>query len=275
MNRGMRHLLALSVVLFAGIGTAMAQDLRPLCPDRPGLGTPACTVDRGHVVAELGGIDWSLEQDGTERIDSWTLGDVLLRYGVTDDLEVQAGWTAFGAVRTRNKITGSITHSASTGDVTLALRRNLSHPDGSGFSAAVMPYATLPSGGATIGAGDWAAGLIVPVSYSLNDTFGIALTPEIDAAVDEDRRGRHLAFGSVIGLSAALTRSISSALEIEAMRDEDPSGSSTEKLASLSFAWQPQDDLQFDAGAVARLNKASPDVELYVGITRRFRARRR
>jgi hypothetical protein len=265
----MKHPLALSVILFAGTGIATAQELRPLCPDRPGLGTPACTVDRGHVVAELGSVDWSLEQDGTERIDSWTLGNVLLRYGVTDDLEVQAGWTAFGSVRTRDKITGLITHGSGTGDVTLALRRNLSHPDGSGFSAAVMPYATLPAGGATVGAGDWAAGLIVPVSYSLNDTFGIALTPEVDATVDEDRRG-HFAYGSVIGLSAALTGSISSALEIEAMRDEDPSGSSTEELAGLSFAWQPQNDLQFDAGAVAGLNKASPDVELYVGIARRF-----
>jgi hypothetical protein len=266
----MRHFLALSVILFAGIGTAAAQELRPLCPDRPGLGTPACTVDRGHVMAELGGVDWSLERNGIERIDSWTLGDVLLRYGVTDDLEVQAGWTAFGSIRTRDKITGSITRNSGNGDVMLALRRNLSHPDGSGFSAAVMPYATLPAGGATIGAGDWAAGLIVPVSYSLNDTLGIALTPQVGAAVDEDRRGRHLAYGSVIGLSAALTRSISSTLEIEAIRDEDPSGRSTEELASLSFAWQPQDDLQIDAGAVAGLNKASPEVELYVGIARRF-----
>jgi hypothetical protein len=270
MNHDMKHFLALSVILFAGIGTATAQEPRPLCPDRPGLGTPACTVDRGHVVAELGSFDWSLEQDGTERIDSWTLGNVLFRYGVTDDLEVQAGWTAFGSVRTRDRVTGSILHSSGTGDVTLALRRNLSHPDGSGFSAAVMPYATLPAGSATMGAGDWSAGLIVPVSYSLNDTFGIALTPEVDAAVDEDRRGRHFAYGSVIGLSAALTGSISSALEIEAMRDEDPSGSSTEELAGLSFAWQPQNDLQFDAGAVAGLNKTSPDVELYVGIARRF-----
>lgn len=271
----MRHIFALSVALFAGIGTAAAQELRPLCPDRPGLGTPACTVDRGHIVAELGGMDWSLEHDGAERVDSWTLGDMLLRYGVTDDLEVQAGWVAFGSVRTRDRITGSTAHSTGTGDVTLALRRNLSHPDGSGFSTAVMPYATLPAGGMTIGAGDWAAGLIVPVSYSLNDTFGVALTPEVDAAVDEDRRGRHLAYGSAIGLSAALTGSISSTLEIEAMRDEDPSGSSTEKLASLSFAWQPQGNLQIDAGAVAGLNKASPDLELYVGITRRFQARRR
>lgn len=268
MKRDMKRLLTLACLLFAG--TAQAQALRPLCPDRPGLGTPACTVDGGHVVAELGGVDWTLARDGSERTDSWTMGDLLLRYGATGNMEVQIGWTAFGAVRTRDGRTGAIDHGAGIGDVTLALRRNLSHPDGSGFSAAVMPYATLPTGGTTIGAGDWGAGLIVPLSYSLNDVFAVALTPEIDAAVDADRRGRHLAYGSVIGLSAALGKNMSSALEFEALHDEDPGGRATKKLASLSLAWQPKDDLQLDAGVVAGLNAASADLELYVGIARRF-----
>lgn len=268
MKHGMKRFLTLACLLFAG--SAHAQELRPLCPDRPGLGTPACTVDRGHVVAELGAIDWSLDQDGGTRTDSWTMGDLLLRYGVTEDMEMQVGWPAFGAVRTRDKATGTIGHNAGIGDVTLAVRRNLSRPDGSGFSAAVMPYVTLPTGGATIGAGDWGAGLIVPLSYSLSDSFSLALTPEVDAAVDADRRDRHLAYGGVIGLGVQIGKAVSGALELQVSRDEDPSGHTTQALASLSLAWQPKDDLQLDIGAVAGLNAASPDVELYVGIARRF-----
>lgn len=270
MKHDMKRLLTLACVLFAGIGAAQAQELRPFCPDRPGLGTPACTIDRGHVVAELGGIDWSLDQDDRTRTDSWTMGDLLLRYGVTQDMEVQVGWTAFGAVRTRDKVTGAIGHGAGIGDVTLAMRRNLSQPDGSGFSAAVMPTVTLPTGGATIGAGDWGTGLIVPLNYSLSDSFSIALTPEVDAAVDADRRGRHLAYGGVIGLGAQIGKAVSAALEFQALRDEDPGGHATKKLASISLAWQPKDDLQLDAGAVAGVNAASADMELYVGIARRF-----
>ena len=266
----MKHLSGLIVAMLAGVGSAQAQDLRPLCPDRPGLGTPACIVDSGHLVVELGGVDWSREQDGSERTDNWTAGDLLLRYGVTGTMEIQAGWTAFGAVRTRDRVTGSTVRSSGTGDVSLAVRRNFSHPDGSGLSAAIMPYATLPTGGAAIGAGDWGTGLVVPLSYSLSDTIAIAVTPEIDAAVDSDRHGRHLAYGSVIGLSAALGPRVSSALEFEAVRDEDPAGHVTRKLVSLSFAWQPGDDAQFDMGAVAGLNAASPDMELYLGIAHRF-----
>ncbi len=265
-----RFLVGFTVAMLAGVGAAQAQELRPFCADRPGLGTPACTVDTGHVVAELGALDWTRDQQGPVRSDAWTAGDLLVRLGVADNLEIQAGWTAWGAVRTRDRANGTAARSNGAGDVTLAVRRNVSHPDGSGFSAAVMPFATLPVGGATIGAGDWGAGVVVPLSYSLNDIFGIAVTPEVDAAVDGDRRGRHLAYGSVIGLSAALGATLSSALEFQAVRDEDPAGHGTQELASLSLAWQPRDGLQFDVGAIAGLNAASPDVELYLGVARRF-----
>jgi hypothetical protein len=266
----MSRLSAITLGLVAFAGTAQAQEPRPLCADRPGLGTPACTVDAGRTVVELGGADWTLDQDSAQRSDTLIAGDLLIRHGVTPNLEIQAGWTAFGTVRTRDKASGTVSRSSGVGDITLAARYNLSNPDGSGFSAAIMPYATLPTGGEAIGAGDWGAGLILPISYSLNDTIGIALTPAIDAAVDGDRQGRHLAYGSVIGLSAALSDSVSAALEAQMTRDEDPAGHTTQTLASLSFAWVSGDTLQLDAGAVAGLNAASPDIGLYFGITRRF-----
>lgn len=258
------------IVTVAGIGTAQAQDLRPLCPDRPGLDTPACTVDKGHLLVEGGLVDWSLDRDPAQRTDSFTFGDLLIRYGVTQDTEVQLGWTALGAVRTHDRSNGTVIHASGTGDMSLAVRHNLVHPDGSGFAAAIMPHASLPTGGATLGAGDWGAGLVVPLSYSLSDTIGLSLTPEVDAAVDGDHHGRHLAYGSAVGLSATLARSLTSALEFQAIRDRDSAGHATQALASLSFAWQPRQDLQLDIGAVAGLNHASPDMELYMGIARRF-----
>jgi hypothetical protein len=258
------------IVLVTGIGTADAQDLRPLCADRPGLDTPACTVDPGRVVVELGGADWTLNRSPSARIDTLIGGDLLARYGVTANLEVQGGWAAFGTVRTRDAVSGRITRNSGIGDVTVAARRNLSNPDGSGFSAALMPYATLPTGGTAIGAGDWSAGLIIPLSYGIDSRFSLALTPEIDAAVDGDRHGRHLAYGSVVGLGITLGGGVSTALELQVTEDEDPAEHTTAALAGLSFAWQPRGNLQFDAGAVAALNEDSPDVELYVGVARRF-----
>lgn len=248
---------------------ADAPPLRDLCPDRPGLGTPACTLDSGHVLVELGLADWTRDTAGPMRTDTLVAGDALVRVGLTNHLEAQIGWTAYGHVRTHDRIAGTAHDTAGAGDVTLALRRNFRNPDGSGFSIAAMPYVTLPSGGKAIGAGDWGAGLLIPMSFDLGG-ISLALAPEIDAAVDGDGAGRHLGYGSVAGLEFSLTDALSASTEISIHRDDDPAGHTTEALAGLSAGWQPDKDLQFDIGLNIGLNATSPDTELYFGIARRF-----
>lgn len=260
------------VMLFAAlvVGTpALAREGRELCPDRPGLGTPACTVDAGAIVLEMGLADWTLDRAADSRTDSWMFGDALFRAGLTPSLEVQVGWTMLGHVRERNRQTGESARVTRTGDVTLALRQNLRNPDGTGFSIAVMPYATLPVGGAGVGAGDWGAGLLVPASFELG-ALSIGLTPHVDAAVDSDGDGRHLAYGSVVGLGFGISDDVSAAAELSLTRDEDPGGHSSEALAGLSMGWQPDGDSQWDVGINAGLNRDSPDVEIYAGYVRRF-----
>ena len=261
---------ALVSALVAWAVPAWAGEARDLCPDRPGLGTPTCTVEPGGIVAELGLGDWTRESEGGIRTDTVLLGDALLRIGVTQSLEAQLGWTAFGHTRTRDRVSGTIDKTGRVGDVTLALRQNLRNPDGSGFSLAVMPYATLPVGKAPIGAGDWSVGLLVPIGFDLTDTVSFALTPQADAAVDEDGEGRHLRFGSVAGLGFALGEQLSASTEIALYRDRDPAGHSTEALLGLSAGWQPDASMQFDIGLNLGLNADSPDSELYVGVVRRF-----
>ncbi|CAN5275604.1 hypothetical protein BH10PSE12_BH10PSE12_09550 [soil metagenome] len=261
---------ATAALWLAAPSIATAQDLRKLCNDRPGLGTPACTVDPGHVVVELGLGDWTRERDAGQTIDTLVLGDGLARVGLTDSLEGQIGWTSYGHVRTRDRTSGSIDRTSGVGDVSIALRQNLHNPDGSGFSLAVMPFATLPVGGSAIGDGDWGAGLIVPASFDLGAGLSLALTPELDAAVDEDGDGRHFAYGSVAGLGLDLTDSVSGTAEISLFRDEDPSGHASIALAGLSVAWQPSKALQLDVGTNIGLNANSPDEQIYFGVSRRF-----
>lgn len=266
-------MLLRSMALLAAATAAMPaladEARRDLCPDRPGLGTPACTVEPGTVLFEIGLADWTLDRTADSRSDSWTFGDALVRAGLTPSLEVQLGWTMLGHVRERDRATGLVNSATRIGDVTVALRQNLASPDGSGFSVAVMPYATLPLGGESVGAGDWGAGLIVPVSFELG-AVSLGFTPHLDAAVDSDGDGRHMAYGSVAGLGFNLSDDVSMAAEVSLARDRDPGGRTTEALAGLSVGWQPDADSQWDAGANVGLNRDSPDVELYFGFVRRF-----
>ena len=263
-----RHLLPF-VALVATVPALANEDRRDLCPDRPGLGTPACTIDAGAMMIEIGVADWTVDRRADSRSDSWTFGDALLRAGLTPSLEVQLGWTMLGHVRDRDRTTGEVTKRTRTGDVTLALRKNLRNPDGSGVSAALMPYATLPLGGEDVGRGDWGAGLLVPVSFELG-ALSLGLSPHIDAAVDSDGDGRHLAYGSVVGIGFDLSDDISMTAEMSITRDRDPDGDTTEALAGLSAGWQPDADSQWDVGANVGLNRDSADVELYFGYARRF-----
>lgn len=268
LARAAAGLAAMALVAFIPSHAVRAQELREFCPDRPGLGTPACVIDRGRVAAEAGLLDWTLDKQRSARTNTLLAGDLLVRYGITGNLEAQFGWTAFGHVRIRS---GDIVESEDgIGDVTVAFRRNLRNPDRSGFSAAVMPFVTLPTGGSAIGAGNWGAGLLLPLSGELPAGFGLAFTGSIEAAADADRSGRHLAYGAVAGIDVPVAEELGITLELAARRDRDPSGAATNLLAAVSAAWSPRDALQFDAGVNIGLSRDTPDLQISVGVARRF-----
>lgn len=262
----MRYALLAAALLVPGV--AHADDERDYCPARPGLGTPACTMAPGRVSVETALADWTLDKQGGDRTDTVLIGDTQVRIGLSNTIEAQIGWTPLGIVRERSA--GLVDRATRAGDVTLGLKANLANPDGSKLSVAIQPFVTLPAGRRPVGAGDWGAGLVIPVSYDLSDKVSIEIVPEIDAAVDEDGRGRHFAYSGVAGIGFALDDKVNLEIEGEAIRDEDPSGSTTRFLASASFAWMARKDLQFDVGAVGGLNRNAPDIELYAGIAKRF-----
>lgn len=268
LNRvALRMASVAAMTLAATAAYADKPELRDFCAERPGLDTPACTVDAGHLMVEVGLGDWTLDRQSDARTDTIVAGDLLLRYGLDDTTEVQLGWTSYGHVRVRDNATGAVTKTAGTGDVLLSARKSLSGPGG---KIAIQPFVTVPVGRLPIGAGDWGAGVLLPVGFDLGKSIQLSFTPEIDAAVDQDGSGRHLAFGTVAGLTEPLTKTLNLTEEVSAMRDDDPSGHSTTTLASLSLAYQPGKNTQFDIGTVAGLNRNSPDVEVYFGIARRF-----
>jgi len=196
------------------------------------------------------------------------IGDTQVRIGLTDTIEAQIGWTPVGFVRERSR--GIVSRATRAGDVTLGLKANLANPDGSGLAVAVQPFVTLPVGRQPVGAGDWGAGVVVPLTFDLSKTVNLEIVPEVDAAVDQDGRGRHFAASTVVGLGFELTDKLTLEIEGQVLRDDDPAGKTTQGFASASLAYKASDDLQLDIGGVAGLNRDAPDVELYAGISRRF-----
>lgn len=261
---------AMRLALLCGALTAMPAMARDYCPDRPGIDTPPCTIDPGHLSVEMSLGDWTHQSDSDAVTDTWLAGDLALRYGVAEHAELRLGWTPFGHVRTRDRATGAITTASGAGDVVLGIKRNLVDPEGKQLSVALLPSISLPVGGSAIGAGDWGAGMQLPFSLPAGKTFTLLLTPEIDAAVNGSRSGRHVAYGSAGGVAFAPVENLNVAIEASALRDEDPAGAHTNAIAGASAALTLHHNLQLDIGAEFGLNAASPASHLYVGIAKRF-----
>jgi hypothetical protein len=222
------------------------------------------------VSIEIGIADWTHDDTPDARSDAFLSGDTLVRIGVSDTVEAQFGWTAFGGVRTRDTATGVVTTSRGVGDIYAAFSANLANPDGSGFSIAVQPFATLPVGGVTLGAGAWTAGIVLPMSYELDDRISLQFTGKVEAAADRDRSGRHLAYSGTAGIGYSLSETLAATVEVQAARDNDPSGRSTQWLGAASLGWMRSKRLQLDIGANFGLNRNAPDAQVYFGISRRL-----
>ena len=223
------------VVALAGLvlaGSASAQEPR-FCPNRPSLGSSACTTEPGHVQGEVSLLDWQRDDSPDGREDQIVSADLLARIGV--------------------------------GDVRLAVRQNLRNLDGKGLSFGVEPFVTLPVGRTPIGDQSWSAGAVLPVSYDLSDAVALNFTGQIAAQSDMERRGRHLDYLGIVGLGIEVTEGVTLTSEIQLERDEDPAGAESRAFAAQSIAWHPTKRTQLDLLAVAGLNRTSPDLRIAAG----------
>ena len=259
--------LCLSVTTTLLPVAAHAED-RDFCANRPGLGTPACTLAPGKAMIEMGLGAWDHTSDSSSIEDDVTLGDALLRVGVTETTEVQIGITSHVIQRSRDRASGSVDRVTGIGDGTLAIRQSLTGPNG---KIAVEVFATAPLAKPPIGAGQWSGGVILPAGFELPSGFELDLTPELDFAANASGAGHHLAWGGVIGLSHGLGKQLTLTGEVSAFRDDDPDGRSTDARLAGSLAWQVSDTFQLDFEADAGLTAGAPDRSLALGLAWRFK----
>lgn len=266
--RGAAGLGALAVLAAAG-GVQAQGTGRDFCADRPGKGSPPCVLDAGRFQAELGLADRAWTRGGGTSSDDTTFGTVELRLGLSDRVEGQLSWNAYQ--RIHDKAPGTSSTADGAGDLGLALRWSLRNPGGDGVSVALQPFVTAPVGAKDIGAGGWLGGAILPVSLPLNADWSLALSPQADVRADADGSGRHAGFGGAIGVGRSFGP-VALGVELWADRDQDPSGHVTAASFDFTAAWTPAalKDVQLDASAYVGLNHDTPDLELAVGVAKRF-----
>jgi hypothetical protein len=253
----------LALLVFAAV-PAHAGDLRDLCAQRPGKATPPCILDAGHTQIETGLADAVFQRHGGQHQDTYTFGASELRVGVTARVELEAAWAPLivNTVRGGARTTGS-------GDATLAVLAALTAPDGKGAAVSLQGFVTAPTATHGLGAGGWTGGVRLPAAIPLADGLSLGLTPEIDMLRDAAGGGTHLALVGVASLGRTFGKTSLDA-ELWGSADDDPAGRTYQATFDLTAALAVGDNAQLDAGANFGLNHATPDVEVYVGVSRRF-----
>ena len=247
---------------------AAADDKTPICADRPGKATSACTVLQGHWQIETGLADWTLQKRPGERDTSLVLGETTFKYGLTDASDIEVDITPWERDSSR---VGTMHESASgIGDVKVIYKQRLTRSDAP-VQLIAMPFIKVPTANHSLGNGKWEGGLLVPVGYSIpKSQFSIGLTPELDWVANSDSHGHHLAMEQVASLGWSATDKLNLSAEIWGGWDWDPLGTTRQASADASAAYLVSNDVQLDAGANFGLNQATSDVELYGGVSVRF-----
>jgi len=245
---------------------ALGEELKPICPDRPGRGTSACTVDRGHVQLELGLLDDSFQHRSGVTTDTDNVGALLAKWGVGERIDVEAGMAFYQYLRVHDA-SGTTTMSG-IGDVFLHAKYNPLTEDGA-FALVLDPFLKLPTASGGMGNGAVEGGFVLPMAYDLGNNWSLAMTPEVDLLLNASGSGTHANLVDVVGLGRSIGPFTLGA-ELWTGQNLDPAGTVRQYSFDVDAAWLAGNDTQFDGGLNIGLNRATPDLEIYFGISRRF-----
>jgi hypothetical protein len=261
------HLIFLASVGLT-LASAAAADQSPICADRPGKATSACTVPEGHWQLETGLADWTLQKDNGERDTSLVLGETTIKYGLTDASDIEVDVTPWQRATSRGP--GFHQSASGIGDAKLIYKQRIVSADGP-VQVIAMPFVKIPIANRSLGNGKWEGGMLFPIAYSIaKSPFSIGLTPEVDWSADADGRGHHATMVQVASVGWQATDKLNLSAEIWGQWDWDTSGTTRQASADGSVAYLVNNNVQLDAGANFGLNRVTPDVELYGGVSVRF-----
>ena len=238
-----------------------------LCTDRPTKATSACTVPQGMVQFESDIVNWTRTSDSGVRTDVTLYSSPMLKYGLTSSTDIEASITPYETIVTRDS-TGRSKISG-VGDLDLRVKQRLT-PSDAKAQFAIIPYVKIPTAKLGIGNRKVEGGIVGTGVFTLPDGFSLTVTPEVDALLDSDGHGHHPQLVGALNVSKTLSSKLTASAELWTAQNQDPAGHVRQYSADFALAYLAGPTLQLDAGTNIGLNRATPDVQAYAGISTRF-----
>lgn len=239
----------------------------PICTDRPTKSNFACTVPAGRFQIETDLFSWTRTDVGGARSDVYLYTNPTFKYGLDDNSDIELNIAPF--VEVRNRVAGVRTKQGSVGDLFIRFKQRLT--DGTGpAQLSVIPYMKVPLAERGVGNREWEGGVIVPLNYSVGKVT-VTVVPSLDVLADAlDPDDRHVQLTGLVNLGFALSPKITLYTEVWTAQNFDPAGTVRQYSADAALTYLVNPILQLDVGGNFGLNQATPDVQLYVGLSTRF-----
>jgi hypothetical protein len=248
--------------------TADPNMLSAICTDRPTKSNVPCTVDAGHFQIESDLYNGTYFKSGGVETDTYLVTNPTFKYGLTKTLDAEVNIAPYEVVASRGL--GVKTTLEGVGDLYLRLKYNFLSTASGWLTASVIPYVKAPTARLGIGNGAVEGGALMPTSFKLSDKLTLTSVPEMDAFKDAAGDGRHLNTAQLVNLAYSLPRNVTVYGEVWGDWNFDPTGTIRQYSADVAATWGMTNYLQFDIGLNFGLNQATPGVQAYAGVSKKF-----
>lgn len=238
-----------------------------ICTDRPTNGNFACTVPRGMVQIEADLFGWETSRRSGERVDVLVFSNPTVKFGLSDSSDIQFNWSPYARARSRDAA-GAVTINEGIGDLTVRFKQRLTAPEGH-FQLAVLPFVKLPTAPTSIGNGKVEGGVAIPINYSIDGGWTVTVGPQLDVFAISSGQGHHLGVTGLVNIAKQFGK-VTLYNEIWTSHAFDAAGTFRQWSYDVALAWLPTPNWQFDVGANIGLNRNTPDVYSYIGLSTRF-----
>jgi len=227
-------------------------------------------LDKGHTLLEMDFATVDFSQDGRSRSRNLSVADFNLKFGLTNNSDLQIGFNPWVQVLSEDLASGATQTQGGQGDLVIRLKVNLWGDDGGKTNFGLMPFVKIPTAASGIGNGATEGGLILPLGLTLGAGFDLGTMIELDANKNGSDGGTHGEGVFSASLGHALIGNLSFYLEYWGLVTAEPGANGQQSIdAGLTYGVGP--DTLFDLGInVALLDAGNQDLNPFIGVSRRF-----
>ena len=244
--------------------------LRDLSTDRPDLTESPYTVDAGWWQLEMDLVAHTRDHDKSGGSDlkatALSIANINLKIGLTSKIDLQTVIESYTSVKVRDLISGTSAEIKGFGDITSRLKINFWGNDGGTTAFALMPFVKWPTNQHGLGNKSVEGGLIVPLAIELPGGWGMGLMTELDIVRNDTDTGYTTDWLNTVTVSHDLTEKLGFYVELTHLTTRGPSIATFD----CGLTYGVSKHVQLDAGANIGLTKATEDLTLFVGLSRRF-----